>query len=424
MATCSICTETYNKLSRKPVACPVCDQSTCSSCCAKYILNGQQAPHCMHCKNMWTTDFLMTTFTKKFANGPLLDWMTSAAIAHERTLFPATQQLIDRKRKIEDVSRQIKKQRDAIKHMRAMLREAYQQKSDLEEKLEKLKFPRSSSPVAETNTYPCPNPDCRSYVATGSGACEVCGSLACDECHKAKAPDAHECNPDDVGTVRLLKEARPCPKCKMLIAKIDGCDQMWCMICHTPFSWTRGTIITGRFHNPHYTEWLRQTSQVMRREIGDVPCGGLPPMPLVDERINDVFGDVVPLELVLIVLKVWEDVEILETSVIPNLQRTINHDNHRARDMYLRGETDAAAFEVNIRRQVRIKLRAEAMLDVYSSAHQVMLELFRNIVGETSADFMQQHLSSVQTVANLFNQEVTRVAKTHNVTKPKLLTVL
>jgi hypothetical protein len=35
---------------------------------------------------------------------------------------------------------------------------------------------------------------------------------------------------------------------------------MWCVVCHTAFSWVTGQIETSRIHNPHYYEMLRNMS--------------------------------------------------------------------------------------------------------------------------------------------------------------------
>jgi hypothetical protein len=56
-----------------------------------------------------------------------------------------------------------------------------------------------------------------------------------------------------------------------------NCDQMWCISCQTPFSWTSGKVVTGgAIHNPHYYEWMRRNGQAMDRNPLDVPCGGYP----------------------------------------------------------------------------------------------------------------------------------------------------
>jgi uncharacterized Zn finger protein (UPF0148 family) len=70
---------------------------------------------------------------------------------------------------------------------------------------------------------------------------------------------AHVCNPDTLATIQLLqKECKRCPKCAIPIFKIDGCDQMWCVQCHTAFNWRTGKVETGRVHNPHYFQYLRE----------------------------------------------------------------------------------------------------------------------------------------------------------------------
>uniref|UniRef100_A0A6C0KZZ6 RING-type domain-containing protein n=1 Tax=viral metagenome TaxID=1070528 RepID=A0A6C0KZZ6_9ZZZZ len=57
---------------------------------------------------------------------------------------------------------------------------------------------------------------------------------------------------------------------------VRNCDQMWCVSCHTAFSWRTGQVATGIVHNPHYYEFQRRINNgEAPRNAGDIPCGGL-----------------------------------------------------------------------------------------------------------------------------------------------------
>jgi hypothetical protein len=128
----------------------------------------------------------------------------------------------------------------------------------------------------------CPADDCRGFLSTAY-KCGTCSKWACQKCLVVIGEDQdaeHTCNPDTVETAKAIRsETRPCPKCGTRIFKIDGCDQMFCVMegCGTAFSWNTGHIVTGVIHNPHYYEWLRRNGGgAAPREAGDIPCGGMP----------------------------------------------------------------------------------------------------------------------------------------------------
>ena len=128
----------------------------------------------------------------------------------------------------------------------------------------------------------CPDEGCRGFLSTAY-KCGTCDKFTCAQCLEVIGADkdaAHTCNKDTVESAKAIKsETRPCPKCGTRIFKVDGCDMMWCTMdgCATAFSWNTGKVETGRIHNPHYYEWLRRTGGGQApRELGDIPCGGMP----------------------------------------------------------------------------------------------------------------------------------------------------
>jgi len=124
----------------------------------------------------------------------------------------------------------------------------------------------------------CANNDCRGFLSS-QWKCGLCQLYTCSQCHILKGrernDDNHVCNPDDIATASLLKkDSKPCPKCASVIFKISGCDQMWCTICSTAFSWKTGKLVqNGIIHNPHYFEWMRRTGGEADRNPGEIRCG-------------------------------------------------------------------------------------------------------------------------------------------------------
>jgi len=135
----------------------------------------------------------------------------------------------------------------------------------------KLRLLNKNKTVSGNFISPCPREQCLGKLAD-DGKCGLCHHVYCHDCMKEKSA-AHECQKEDKETmVELRRTTRPCPKCSVLIYKTEGCDQMWCIKCHTTFSWKTGAISQGVVHNPHFYQERQQAT----RTPGDIPCGGLP----------------------------------------------------------------------------------------------------------------------------------------------------
>lgn len=138
-----------------------------------------------------------------------------------------------------------------------------------EEKEEKRKFIRR-----------CMRPNCTGFLST-AWKCGICEWYSCSKCFTVRGEHhdtPHECKKEDIETAELIRsQSKPCPKCGEFIEKSSGCNQMYCISCHTPWDWVTGKIVThGVIHNPHYYEWLKRTGGAVQRNPADVPCGGYP----------------------------------------------------------------------------------------------------------------------------------------------------
>jgi len=88
--------------------------------------------------------------------------------------------------------------------------------------------------------------------------CITCKKSYCSKCNTTLTEN-HKCSENDIKSFdSIKKQTKSCPECFIPIYKIQGCDQMFCTSCHTPFSWNTGNVLsdTGFFHNPHYMEHL------------------------------------------------------------------------------------------------------------------------------------------------------------------------
>jgi hypothetical protein len=128
--------------------------------------------------------------------------------------------------------------------------------------------------IEDTKNISQSTENCKGYVNI-NGYCSICFRYTCTKCFELLPVDSkndHVCSSDILKNIEVARSnTRPCPKCSEIIYKIDGCDQMWCVKCHTPFSWETGEIDKGKIHNPDYFRWMRENNIVVENnnEIPD-----------------------------------------------------------------------------------------------------------------------------------------------------------
>jgi hypothetical protein len=314
---CQVCCSTLNKSSNKPVVCPFesCAYSACVSCVRTYLLaNPLSTPHCMSCKKQFNNMFLVEKLSKIWTNEKYKPHISSVMLDIELSKLPESMEeaenrktILNNKNKISDFYKEIRNIRDIIEQKKNKLLQDFENEfvmpnkqkiTDIHnliahfenenENLQKNKIKR------KTFTMPCAYNNCKGMLST-QYKCAICDNFTCKDCHEPRLEE-HKCNPDNVATTEAIKkETRPCPSCNTRIYKIEGCDQMWCTSCKTPFSWTTGTIVPAgqRIHNPHAIDFMRQNRGAIIRAPGDVICGGII-TPDQFTRLHDKFKNTIP----------------------------------------------------------------------------------------------------------------------------------
>jgi len=249
----------------------------------------------MSCRRGWNDEFLDLNFTKAFRVGPYKKHRENILLDREISLLPTRQPRVEATVKKNEVMKTLKSVRLELEEVERKRGEILNRTSKLNRQLTRYQAESEGRPppawtlTEDEKANPqekakfimkCPDGECRGFLSTAY-KCGTCQKWACSDCLVIKGLEkdaAHTCEPGQKETVALIiKESKACPKCGERISKIDGCDQMWCIDCHTAFSWTTGAIVNGIVHNPHYYEYLRkQGGGAAPRNAGDVPCGGVP----------------------------------------------------------------------------------------------------------------------------------------------------
>ena len=444
---CDVCCEKFNLSTRKQVSCPYCPFKFCRECCSQFLLSIPDEPACMNCKRPWGREFLAESFTQVWMNTTYRNKRGSLLFERERSLMPATQHLVEKEKKIRTLhsenlgyeSQMSKNQVEIGKiHSRPAVGEEQimERFADVQTVAEcnavfnvKINYNNSrihyirntSGEKAQKRVFvrACPGADCRGFLSS-AWKCGLCEVWVCPDCHEIKGTERdaeHTCDPGNLETARLLeKDSKPCPSCASMIFKIHGCDQMHCTQCNTAFSWNTGRIEKSRIHNPHYFEYLRQRAgtENIRREIGDIPCGGMPYANDIERRLN---------------LRNHNDATrtILYTAArgVVHIENVTMHryrvnqvgDNEDMRVKFMIGDFDEDEFKRQLQMRELQTERKNAIAAVLNTYVVVASEIFRKLVGTpTQAPLLdlilfRDCLTELEEIRTFTNQAMDRTSK-------------
>jgi hypothetical protein len=331
-ATCAICIDTFNYVGRKKITCESCNTEICMKCIKRFLAENVQEPNCMNCREVYTNQFMDQNFGYTYRRTLLKNVRLEVLVAREKQIMPDLMHRADAYRKSKTYSKNYNQVRSEIRGVELRLDEVYSNRNKLDKiinnnignvstvnntlgdefmktvtdaiinsskiqfelegkltdlekksqeylnkmyKYENIYFKGGFSKT--TSVMHCLKTDCKGFL-NENYECGLCHAKMCKDCHEELIDEQqHVCKQENIDSIKVIEnETKQCPTCKTRVYKIEGCDQMFCVQCHTAFSWDTGSIERGRIHNPHYFEWLRNKRQQMPREIGDIPCGGLP----------------------------------------------------------------------------------------------------------------------------------------------------
>lgn len=366
MGECSVCCEKINLTTHKDIECLYCGYHACHKCVEKFLVENTIRPACMSCKTEWNTEFLREKLSKAF--------MEKSYREHQKDiLFSAME---SRTEEFQEIIRF----RTELFRLREKARIAMEEAKRLE--AEYNAFARrgvKTSVVRErTGGAPCLSEGCRGRMSSNY-KCGLCEKAFCPRCHLFLETEDHECKEEDVQTVALLKDnTKPCPECHMGIYKVSGCDQMWCTSCHTCFSWKTGKVVNGPVHNPHFFEFARANG-VLRRQPGDIPCGGFPTPRELENRIRVMARKDAGRMRTMMRIGVH-----LQESTMPSLQRRFDRRGIQTQEAgigYLTKKIDHKAVRALLYKDARKEEKHRRYYQVVEMLATNLAELMRQFVG-------------------------------------------
>lgn len=426
MTACDICCEYKTNL----IVCSYCKNQVCETCIQKFIEDKLREPLCMNCGNIWSREFVLENIIDK-------KWffkhIGKYILEQEKMLLPETQEEAFLISRIQELSKCIKSlpTNQRLKSMYKnldTLSKAIEEKRDI---LLKIKCEIHSakrltityggidssraSAKGDHYIFKCPS-DCRGFISNNY-SCGTCKGIVCKKCRVQINKDSeHICNEDDIKSASLVSSlTKPCPKCMTPILKSGGCDQMFCVVCNTAFSWNTGEIESGVIHNPHYYEYL-STLTNPNVDIEVIACGDIPDAMAFMNRIMRVtYSDIFTRKL----RTLHNIARHIRHVIVPSWQINKVKDNIDIRVQYLLEEISETTWESKLLFREKKRMKIKAFHDLIQMVLVILEDFVRRVFSFDIIDIEQWHsLASsiiVETVylKKYYTTSLSQICKVH-----------
>lgn len=275
MSECNICCGAFKIVHN----CERCDYIICRTC-ARQIVNDYgdtllgECAICLQCKKPLSIQARKKLLGITFVNVNLQKLRQKRIYTRQTHLFAETLPLVHTERRRRTLKSHLK---DVNKQIREGQYELIGERQRIVRAILALNNSHEEVGVNKAILSRCAFEGCDGYL-TDRGECNVCHKTTCMHCGFPRH-EGHVCDPLVLASMSFIKkDCRPCVRCSAPSMRAEGCPVMWCVKCHTFWHWDTTTVIETRSHTPHnpdHREWLQRGGSTAR-EIGDIPCGGLP----------------------------------------------------------------------------------------------------------------------------------------------------
>ena len=278
----------------------------------------------------------------------------------------------------------------------------------------------SQTTGSKTISQKCQAPECEGFLSEDY-TCPLCKSKTCDKCLEHIKNDEHECNPNTVRTVKLIKrDSKNCPGCGISVNKVEGCLQMWCTQCHTTFDYRTGKKVNGRIHNPHFIEWARnQKANVLRR--GNQPLteqerNRLREMECAQELNKIIGADNLPSKYVKQVTELYRlTIQFQEDVVNKTRNDTNQSENLDLRIKYLLKQTNEAKIKQSLITRDNKRNKEIEFIQVYEFMNTMMIQSINSIKKNPTEDNIQLSLTKIESIREYCNTQLKDISDAYRV---------